>query len=86
MSHPLVVHFRYAPPETVYVGRPGKWGNPFEIGKHGTRAEVIAKYEKYLRNRPDLMEALPELKGKLLGCWCAPKPCHADVLARLANQ
>lgn len=85
MNHPNVVHFRFAPQGTIYVGRPGKWGNPFEIGKHGTRAEVIAKYEKYLQNRPDLLEALPELKGKLLGCWCAPKPCHADVLARLAN-
>ncbi len=29
----------------VYIGRPGKWGNPFEIGKDGNRAEVIEKYE-----------------------------------------
>lgn len=26
----------------VYIGGPSKWGNPFVIGKHGTRAEVIA--------------------------------------------
>ena len=70
----------------VDVSRGTKWGNPFRIGPDGTREEVIAKYEQYLRGRPDLMATLPELKGKVLGCWCAPKPCHADILARLADQ
>ena len=28
--------------------------------------------------------ALPELRGKILGCWCAPKVCHGDVLVELA--
>ncbi|MGW7548702.1 DUF4326 domain-containing protein [Streptomyces sp. NPDC054770] len=23
--------------------------------------------------------------GKTLACWCAPEPCHADVLAELAE-
>jgi len=31
------------------------------------------------------MAALPELRGKVLGCWCAPKACHGDVLVSLAN-
>ena len=26
----------------VYIGRPSLLGNPFRIGEHGTRAEVIA--------------------------------------------
>jgi len=69
----------------VYIGRPTKWGNPFVIGKDGTREDVIAKFEEYLLNNPFLMKALPELKGKTLGCWCAPNPCHGDVLLRLAN-
>jgi hypothetical protein len=32
------------------------------------------------------MASLPELRGKTLACWCTPKPCHADVLSRLANS
>jgi hypothetical protein len=69
----------------VYIGRPGKWGNPFVIGKDGTRQQVIAKYRKWLVSQTSLMKALPELKGKVLGCWCAPQACHGDVLAELAN-
>jgi len=69
----------------VYIGRPSKWGNPFEIGKHGDRAEVIAKFEAYLVNHPTLANELHELKGKNLVCWCAPLACHGDVLMRLAN-
>jgi Domain of unknown function (DUF4326) len=68
----------------VYIGRPSKWGNPFEIGRDGTREEVISKYTEWLMNNPDLMEALPELYGKTLGCWCHPKACHGDVLNRFA--
>ena len=63
------------------------WHNPFEIGKDGEREEVIEKYERYLLDeRPDLVERLPELKGKALACWCAPELCHGDVLARLADE
>lgn len=69
----------------VYVGRPTKWGNPFVIGRDGSRSEVIAKYERWLDSQPALVAALPELKGKRLGCWCAPAACHADVLVRRSN-
>ena len=77
----------------VYIGRPGKaqtaaecpWGNPFVIGRDGTREEVIAKYREWIVDQPDLMAALPELRGKVLACYCAPLPCHGDVLAELAN-
>lgn len=87
---PRVVHCKR---ETfdVYIGRPSKWGNPFVIGpgidkeaaEH--RATVIARYEAWLLEQPELMAALHELRGKVLGCWCAPKACHGDVLVRLAN-
>jgi hypothetical protein len=69
----------------VYIGRPSKWGNPFQIGRDGTREEVIAKYRAWIVQQPALMAALPELEGKVLACWCAPKACHGDVLAELAN-
>lgn len=69
----------------VYVGRPSKWGNPFEIGKDGDRAGVIDKYDRWIRTQSHLMRDLHELRGKTLACWCAPKACHADVLIRMAN-
>ena len=71
-------------PNAVYVGRPTKWGNPFIIGKDGTREEVISKYrEKIIREPPG---DFSELRGKDLVCWCAPLPCHADILLELANK
>jgi len=70
----------------VYIGRGSKWGNPFVIGKDGNRDEVCDKYEAYLSSRPDLVLALTELKGKVLGCYCAPLRCHGDLLAFLANE
>jgi len=85
VAHPKVVHCKRARYD-VYIGRPGKWGNPFQIGRDGTRAQVIARYERWLSERPELLAALPELAGKTLGCWCAPKACHGDVLARLAAE
>lgn len=70
----------------VYIGRPSKWGNPFVMGRDGTRAEVVAKYRAHVLRRPDLLAALKELKGKALGCWCAPQACHGDVLAELSEM
>lgn len=84
MAHVYVVHHAKKPYD-VYIGRGSKWGNPFHIGRNGTRAEVIEKYEVYFLRRSDLLAALHELRGKILGCHCAPCACHGDVLARLAN-
>lgn len=51
----------------------------------GDRDEVIRKYEQYLASRPELIARLPELLGKTLGCFCAPKACHGHVLKRWAE-
>ncbi len=67
-------------------GRPSKWGNPFQIGRDGTRAQVIARYERWISTQPELLAALPELAGKTLGCWCALQACHGEVLARPASE
>lgn len=80
-----VVHCKKEPYQ-VYIGRPSLWGNPFEIGKHGTREEVIEKYRHYVKNDPLLMDKIMELDGKILGCWCAPKPCHGDVLIEIISE
>jgi hypothetical protein len=70
----------------VYVGRNGIWGNPFIIGRDGTREEVIKKYRSWIKTRPDLLEQIPTLKGKRLGCFCVPLPCHGDVLVEMADK
>jgi hypothetical protein len=70
----------------VYIGRGGKWGNPFRIGADGTRDDVIIAYAKWVVNQPSLMAALPELKGKVLGCYCKPAACHGDVLVKLVER
>lgn len=71
----------------VYIGRGSKWGNPFtHIGTQMTRKDCIEAYEVWLKQQPELLAALGELKGKTLGCYCRPMSCHGDVLARLANE
>ena len=74
----------------VYIGRGGPWGNPFEIGRDGTRAEVITKYRVWItsddRVAVALLNNLHMLQGKVLGCFCAPLSCHGDVLAELADR
>lgn len=80
----LVVHCKKSKYD-IYIGRPSIWGNPFVIGPDGDRDTVIAKYRDYLLSNKELLDRLPELHGKVLGCWCAPQACHGDVLAELAN-
>jgi len=69
----------------VYIGRPQKWGNPFTIGRDGTREQVIAKHRAWILQHPKLLNDLHELQGKVLGCWCSPSSCHGDTLAELAD-
>jgi hypothetical protein len=70
----------------VYIGRPSKWGNPFVIGKDGSREDVVRKYREWILTQDDLLKDLQELKGKTLGCFCAPQACHGDVLVELADK
>jgi predicted GNAT family acetyltransferase len=97
-----VVHHAREPFD-VYIGRGGgrtgqkesKWRNPFVIGEDGDREECIERFFRYLLESPDLMAALPEIRGKILGCHCAPEGgltkddplyCHGQVLLRLATS
>lgn len=73
-------------PEHVYIGRPSKWGNPFLLGKDGSRQEVIQKFREWISQNGKLLSDLVELKGQKLGCWCHPQACHGDVLAELADK
>ena len=85
MCKVLNKHRTGIPANAVYIGRGSKWGNPFRIGPDGDRAAVIAKYEQWLAQQPQLLRALDELRGRDLVCFCAPRPCHGDLLLQLAN-
>ena len=74
----------------VRVDRETEWGNPYPKGRcFGSRAEVIERYRRHLWDRVrsgDLdLDKLAALDGRDLACWCAPLPCHAEVLARAAR-
>ena len=72
----------------IYIGRGSKWGNPFVMrnSSDAERNRVCDAYEAWFVNQPDLVNDLHELKGKRLGCFCKPKRCHGDFLAREANK
>lgn len=84
------------PPNTIYVGRPSTWGNPFkpepEIGYY--LDDVLRDYRDYVLSMTHEMPAtfnLEQLRGKNLACWCklersGPDQCHAAVLLELANK
>jgi hypothetical protein len=89
MAETRVVNIKHEPCD-VYIGRTmgGRyahlrdlgWGNPHR------GAGAVERYEEHIRSRPDLLARLPELRGKRLGCWCKPAPCHGDVLIRLLAE
>jgi len=77
--------------EYVYIGRGSPFGNPFVIGKDGTREEVIEKYRVYLFKKlenPEFQMMVLRLRGKTLGCFCRPVNgfdgklmCHGQIIA-----
>jgi hypothetical protein len=73
-------------PSDVFIGRPSKWHNPFHIGPDGTREQVVAKFRQWIIRQPRLLRDVRSLRGKVLGCSCAPLPCHGEVLAELADM
>ncbi len=82
--------------DVVYVGRAmhrGGWHLtesplhcPYRPGPGLPREAMLRKYRAHLLARPELLALVPDLRGQRLACWCAPLPCHADVLADLADH
>lgn len=79
-------------------GHDGYYGNPCVIDqtcpvcgtkRHG-RSETIGCFQRYARERiasdADYARRVRELYGKTLGCFCAPLPCHGEVLLELAAE
>ena len=71
-----------APRDAVYIGRGSPWGNPFVIGKDGTRDEVCDKFERHTLPMLDLSPLI----GKDLVCYCKPARCHGDSILRAMKE
>lgn len=71
---------------SIYIGRPSKWGNPFIINKSNTRFQVVMKYADWIITQDHLLTDLHELKNKDLLCFCSPKLCHGHVLRILVED
>jgi hypothetical protein len=68
---------------TTAITRETRWGNPHRapLGPFSQEREALA----YVRGLDDATLArCGDLRGETLGCWCAPRMCHGDVLATLA--
>jgi hypothetical protein len=97
MTTPRVVNVRHQQhADAIYVGRAvlsrgladSPFGNPYKLARDATpadRAEVIQKYRSWLLGQRELLRRLHELRGRPLACWCAPEPCHANVLVELVD-
>ena len=83
-----VLNLRDNPDTTnaVLIDRRTKWGNPFIIGRDGTRDECCDKYRVYLRNNQELLDALSELVGYDLLCWCIPLRCHGYEIIEVMEE
>lgn len=76
------------------IGQRGWLGNPFTVEKFG-REESIERFRDYfeeqIENNEELREAVADLQGKTLGCWCQhldedEPACHAEVIAEWADR
>ena len=60
------------------------WANPY----WGTSEESLRQYEVYVRGDKRLMKRIEdgELNNVSMGCWCAPNPCHGDILLKIIKE
>lgn len=81
-------------PYDVYGGRAGSgydgWlGNPFRLYREEDRPNVLELYRKYfyarIKRDREFRRRVLALKNKRVACFCAPKPCHLDVVAEWVN-
>lgn len=85
-------------PMNCPIGIKGWLGNPVALGKtcpvcgniHNDAGNTLICYESYLleclTNYPGFNKAFYELKGKKLGCFCKPSPCHTDIMIKYLDE
>ncbi len=74
------------------IGRSTQFGNPFLMEKDGgnySREGCVEAYREWFKDKirtdPEFRDAVEELRGETLGCYCAPQPCHGDVILDYLN-
>lgn len=74
----------------VKPGESGYFGNPFRLPHESMRAIVLEKFKVYFYERLErdkfFKARVLELRGKVLGCFCHPMPCHGHVIAEYLNS
>ena len=83
------------------IGKPGWLGNPFKTERAGgdysleeSVSAFVHAFMTRLEEEPELREAVHDLRGEVLGCYCHRleetgedhQLCHADVIARVADR
>jgi hypothetical protein len=72
----------------TYVGRPSPLGNPFRLSEDSDRNTAVRKYRVWIwgqiqARNSTVLEALAALnEDSILGCWCKPLECHADIIIK----
>lgn len=95
MGYKSLQHWLEDSDDHVYIGRAtphvegtynSPWRNPFAVSMYG-RDECIRLYKTYIQKKISNGDLdIETLRGKTLGCWCAPDPCHGDVLLAYLNK
>jgi len=78
---------KWDPTMTQYIGRPSVFGNPYPMRSEQDRELVIQQFERYARSNATLLQHIKALpKDAVLGCYCASKACHGDVIIKLWKE
>jgi hypothetical protein len=78
-------------------GQEGFFGNPYRVGElcarcgktHTTPGDTIPCFRSYFMERltsdSEYRDRVEGLRGKRLGCFCIPGPCHGRIIANYLN-
>ena len=92
-------HIKKLMPGDVYIGRSNSFyhlpaspfANPFPITVNQNRDAVLEKYEAYIRAKLGKemslkIQLIHLADANRLVCWCAPLPCHGDILVKIMKE
>jgi len=98
-----LANVKWKMPYDIYIGRTNVWldlegsvfANPYLLKRESDRELILQNYEDHARSTPAIIEALPTLKDKTLGCYCCEfsnetglrgKKCHGLILIKLYDE
>ena len=78
-----------------YIGRAGKgkdgyFCNPYSLKTGALKGSTLSLFKRYFYERlatdPEFKKRVLNLKGKTLGCFCKPGPCHGDIIKEFLDN